>query len=88
MTSGELPEPTFRIILTQLVAQVLAELGDVPNPVSGRKETSLPRARFTIGLLRVLRDKTRGNLDDEEERLFEECLTELEKRYAAHSAGT
>lgn len=81
----ELPEPSFTILVTQLVTQALLELGEIRNPVSGKVETSLPRARFTIDLIAVLHEKTRDNLEPEEDALLERGIYELRMKYAAKS---
>ncbi len=45
-------------------------LGAYPDPNTGKTEKNLPLAKQTIDLLGVLREKTRNNLDQEEENLF------------------
>jgi len=44
-------------------------------------ERNLEAAKQTIDILGILKDKTRGNLSDEEERLLESLLYELRMRY-------
>jgi hypothetical protein len=42
-------------------------------------------ARQTIDLIGVLKEKTSGNLDDEETQLMDHLLGDLEKRYVQAS---
>lgn len=80
--SPTFPEPSLSVLVTQLATQALLQLGEAPNPLTGVAEVSLPRAAFTIDLLRVLEDKTRGNLDPAEQELLEATLDRLKQRYA------
>jgi len=77
----ELPEPSFRLLVTQFAAQALMQLGVVPNPLTGQAEISLPRARFTMGLLELLENRTQGNLEEEEELFLQETLSQLRTRF-------
>jgi hypothetical protein len=78
----ELPEPSFRILVAQLATQALMELGEMPNPVTGKTSPSRARARFTIDLLEIIREKTRGNLAPEEDTFLERALYDLKLRFA------
>ena len=46
-----------------------------------RSEPDALLARQTIDTLEMLRDKTRGNLDAEEEKLFDSLIYELRMRF-------
>ena len=56
-------------------------LGAIPDPNTGKTEKNLPLAKQTIDLLGVLREKTRNNLDSEEENLFDHLLYDLRMAY-------
>jgi hypothetical protein len=58
-------------------------LGEVPNPYTGKKEENLEAARHTIDILTLLQDKTRGNLDREEQQLLDGVLYELRMKFMA-----
>ena len=49
--------------------------------MSGAKQRNLGLARQTIDILVVLRDKTTGNLSEDEARLLESLLHDLQMRY-------
>jgi len=76
-----LPEPSLKTFVSGLAGQVLINLGLFPNPVSGKKEIDLEQAKYSIDLLEILKDKMRGNLDDEEEKLISTMLYDLRMRY-------
>jgi hypothetical protein len=86
-TAGGLPEPRFELLVDQLFAQAMIELGEIPNPVTGRSGVAVDRARFTIGMLGVLEEKTRGNLTPAEARRIEQALAALMPKLAAAETG-
>jgi len=82
----ELPPPDFASLLISLGTSALFHLGQAADPETGQQsEPNLPLARQTIDLVEMLRDKTRGNLDDEEQRLLQALLTDLRMRFVQAS---
>ena len=79
--SGALPEINFSSFILSLGSSALYHFGEIPDPVSGAKQRNLDLARQTIDILVVLRDKTTGNLSDDEEQLLESLLHDLQMRY-------
>jgi hypothetical protein len=79
--SGEFPQIDFTTFVLSLSHSVLVHLGDAPNPVDGTSDQNLPMARQTIDLLGLLEQKTRGNLNGEEERVLQQALYDLRLRY-------
>lgn len=78
--SESLPTPTFGLLVDQLAASALVQLGAVPNPLTGKTETSPARARFSLGQLELLQEKTAGNLSDAEARHLEDRIEEITRR--------
>jgi hypothetical protein len=56
-------------------------LGELPNPMTQKREKDLAAAKQMIDLLGMLQAKTRANLTDEEERLLQQLLFDLRLRY-------
>jgi len=79
------PEAKFTVLVSSVATQVLVSLGQVENPISKKKETDLESAKFSIDLLQVLADKTRGNLTDAEKRYLEGVLHKLRMCYVQAS---
>lgn len=75
----------FTTFVLGLAHTSLIHLGDVPNPETGKASVDLVLARESIELLGLLRDKTRGNLTAEEERVFEDVLARLRLRFVEAS---
>jgi hypothetical protein len=53
----------------------------MPDPVTGETAKNLPLAKQTIDLMGLIREKTRNNLQEEEEKLFDHLLYDLRMRY-------
>lgn len=76
-----LPEIDFATFVLSISSSVLLHFGDVPDPISGKKERNLPMAKQTIDILGILKEKTKGNLDKEEEQLLDNLLHDLHLKY-------
>jgi hypothetical protein len=76
-----LPEITFAAFLFSLSSSAFIHLGDLADPVSGETKKDLALAKQTIDLLGLLREKTRNNLQEDEEKLFDHLLYDLRMRY-------
>lgn len=78
---GAAPSITFVGFISSLAHSALMGLGEEPDPFTGETRASLPAAKQTIDLLALLAEKTRGNLDADEDGLFQAILTDLRLRY-------
>jgi hypothetical protein len=78
---GEPGEITLATFLMSLSTQALMYLGEIPNPATGQAETDLGGVREMIDIISMLQEKTRGNLDAAEARLFEKVLYDLRMRF-------
>ena len=76
-----LPEINFSTFVISLSTQALMHLGEIPNPLSDRVESDIPVAKQMIDIIALLREKTRGNLDQGEEKLMDDVLYDLRMRY-------
>jgi hypothetical protein len=75
----------FNTFIIGLASTTLIHLGEASNPDTGRTERNLELARESLELLSMLREKTRGNLTEEEEKLFATLLTDLRLRFVEAS---
>jgi hypothetical protein len=76
-----LPEVTFSSLIMSLTSSVLMHFGDIPDPVTGEKKTDLDLAKHGIDTIAMLKEKTKGNLTNEEQQMIDNILTELRLRY-------
>jgi hypothetical protein len=82
-----LPEINLSSFILSLSTSALMHLGEVPDPVTQKVDKSLPLAKQSIDLLGMLREKTRGNLTPDEEKLIDHLLTDLRWRYIREAKG-
>ena len=73
--------PTFSIFLSSLGMQAMIAMGKLENPLDGKKEANHDQARFLIDTLEILQEKTKSNLDSDEEKLLNEYLFNLRMMY-------
>jgi len=82
---ASLPDLNFSTFVFSLGTSAMVHFGDFPDPVTKKAERNLEAAKQTIDILGILKDKTKGNLSDEEDRLLESLLYELRMRYVRES---
>src|ERR1700730_8582856 len=83
-----LPPASFSFLVLSLRAQAEMQLGLMQFGQEEKAEPDLDMARHTLDLMAVLLEKTKGNLDLEEQRLLENSLTELRFRFVQVSGET
>jgi hypothetical protein len=76
-----LPQINFQTFVLSLNSSVLVQLGIIEDPVTGIKEKNLSLAKQTIDILGMLDEKTRGNLDNDEEMMLKNILYDLRMMY-------
>lgn len=79
--SRAVPEASFQTLIGVLASQALMGLGTMQDPDTKGIVIDLEGSRFSIDLLSVIEEKTKGNLTDEESRELTTILTELRARY-------
>lgn len=79
--SDTLPKVDMNTFLLSLSSSAMVHLGEVPEPETGNTNTDLNMARHTIDILGLLEEKTKGNLDTDEENLLKNILFELRVKY-------
>lgn len=75
------PEINFAAFVMSLSTQALVHLGEIPDPATNRPERDLPAAQHLIDILGMLAEKTRNNLDHDEESLLRSILFDLRMKY-------
>ncbi len=75
-----LPPLDFSSIVFPFYTQALMKLGVLQDP-SQPQEENLELARRLIDILDLLKDRTKGNLQPDEEKFLEGCLQQLKVHY-------
>ncbi len=80
----ELPRVDFSTFVLSLATAALYQLGAVPDSATGEGVPADPLvARQTLETLEMLREKTQGNLSEEERKLIDSLLYDLRMRFVA-----
>jgi hypothetical protein len=56
-------------------------MGKIKNPVTEKMERNMEQTRQAIDMLEMIREKTKGNLDDKTTRMMDTFLSELRLNY-------
>jgi hypothetical protein len=78
--SADLTQRFIEFILMQAQQAALC-LGQIPHPSTGKAEINLDAARMFIDHLEIVKEKSRGNLNSDEEKILTNVLTELQLAY-------
>jgi hypothetical protein len=84
-SGGPLPEVSFSTFVFSLSSSALVHLGEIPEPSTQQMYQDLMLAKQIIDTLGMLEEKTRGNLDPDEERFLKTVLYDLRLRYVQKS---
>ena len=78
------PERTlFNEFLMGIASSAFIYLGLVEHPATGRRQVDMTAAKESIDMLVMLREKTKGNLTQGEEKFFDDLLTDLKMQYVS-----
>lgn len=73
----------FTEFLMGIASSAFIYLGLVEHPATGRKQINLVAAKESIDMLKMLRDKTKGNLTRGEEKFFDDLLSDLQMQFVS-----
>jgi F0F1-type ATP synthase membrane subunit b/b' len=79
--SGE-ADYRFLSLVMSLATAAWSQLGKVPNPATQKIEKDVEQARISIEFLRMLQEKTEGNLSVKEQELLDNAVSDLELNFA------
>lgn len=80
---GPLPPASFEMLITSLATEAMMHLGQLPHPATGQQSVDLLNARFSIDLIEMLEEKTKGNLSEQEQRVATDILHQLRMAFVA-----
>ena len=72
-----LPEVNFSSLILSLSSTAFLHFGEIPDPGTGEKRKDLALAKHAIDTIAMLKEKTEGNLTEEEKQFVENILTDL-----------
>ena len=75
----------FISLVTSLGSQAFAQLGKVKDPSTNNIERNLDAASLSIDMLDMLKERTQGNLSEQETSLLEKTLSDLKLNFVQES---
>ncbi|MGE5401900.1 MAG: DUF1844 domain-containing protein [Ignavibacteriales bacterium] len=81
MNNNELNEILFMQTVYQNQQLAFMGMGKIKNPVSDKIEVNLEQAKLAIDILDMLIIKTKGNLNEREEKFILEVVRDLKLNY-------
>ncbi len=81
----EMPPVDFNLFISSLGMQALMALGEIENPMDGKKDIQLPQGKYLVDTLEMLQVKTKGNLSPQEANMIESMLYEIRMKYLSLS---
>lgn len=76
-----MPAVTFASFVLSLNTSALYHMGELSHPETGQRLVDRELAKHTIDTLMMLADKTKGNLEANENELLTRVLYELKMRF-------
>jgi len=80
MSEDEL-EARFMGFVSLVTNMTMQQLGKIANPITNKVERNIDIAKAWIDMLRMFREKTKGNLNDKEKRFLETNIAGLQMNY-------
>ena len=77
----------FSSFILSLATTIQVSLGTIPNPQTNLQAQNLPAAKQMIDIISMLKEKTKGNLSNEEQALIESVLYNLRMHYIRAMEG-
>ena len=74
-------EPTFKVFISSLSMQAMIAIGKLENPITKKMEKNMDQARYLIDTLGIIKEKTKGNLAEDEQIILDESLFNLRMMY-------
>ena len=71
----------FVSLVISISSSCWMQLGKVQNPITGKIERDLEGAKLSIDMLEMLKEKTKGNLSADEQRVIETTISDLKLNY-------
>jgi len=86
-TVAEVLTPSFTSLVSSVYSAVLYNLGELKLRGAAEVTINIDLARFNLGLLETLRDKSTGNLTDDEALFLAETIANAKIFIQKHAAG-
>ena len=76
----------FQHLVVMFQTLALQQMGKLTSPVTGKVERDLHQAKITVDMLGMVQKKTEGNLDENEKKILDTVMMELQMNYVDETA--
>ena len=80
-SGGKFPSADFAGFIVSLAHAAMVHMGEMPDPSTGETTRNVDQARYSIDLLDMISEKTRGNLTQEESLILSRVLSDLKMKF-------
>ena len=81
MSDTQKDQALFIHLIISFQAAAMQQMGKIKNPYTDKVEKDMKQAQTSIDMIDMLKQKTEGNLNDEEAKYLEQALRELRLNY-------
>lgn len=74
-------DASFSTLSMSIASAAAMAMGLAPHPQSGEIQKDKAMARFNIDLLVMLKEKTKNNLNDDEQKFLETVVQDLQMKF-------
>lgn len=86
MNNTEKQQMLFVQLISSLHGAALMQMGKMKNPASDTLERNLEQAELTIEMLDMLKERTKGNLSNDEDKFVSSVISEVKLNYVDEKA--
>ena len=76
----------FQHLIVMFQTLALQQMGKLTSPITGKVERDLHQAKITVDMLGMIQNKTEGNLDENEKKILDTVMMELQMNYIDETA--
>ena len=80
-TPSEKPKPQLSSLILSIGSEAAMQMGLTPHPQTNKIEKNLELAQFNIDLLLTIKEKTKNNLNKEEDTLLAQIISDLQRNF-------
>ena len=76
----------FQHLVVMFQTLALQQMGKLTSPITGKVERDLHQAKITVDMLGMIQKKTDGNLEENEKKILDTVMMELQMNYIDETA--
>jgi len=85
-TAQDMDMVRFFSLVTMFASSAYQSMGKIANPVTGKVERDMDTAQGFIDILLMLKKKTAGNLSENEEKILDSTISDLQMNFVQEKA--